>query len=312
MSMFNKLDIVVRIEALLKEKKISAVRFAEAMGGKDNSYNKDIVLSWRKNKSTSYINDMQKIADYLNVSTDYLLTGKVFENTQELTMISVNRILNLPNHDELANNIEEVLKQLNKPKTKTLEESGVGKSFISNIRSGKQFPGIDKFVMLANHLNIPIDRLLGREAKPLIINEELEGILDTKNTSLKGGGILINVNRIMELIAESGNSKNDIEKKCSLSNGVIGKWEKGLQKPSTEAIIEISKFFNVSTDYLLGRSDMKNFEHVQEPTLTVEEQELLEGFRKLDFRGQSAIGQALYKELDRVQHVQGGTEVSGA
>ena len=74
--MFNKLDIVARIEKELSARKIPATRFASDMGGKGRSYGKSTVYSWRKNQSTSYMDDLQDIADYLGVSTDYLLTGK--------------------------------------------------------------------------------------------------------------------------------------------------------------------------------------------------------------------------------------------
>lgn len=63
------------------------------------------------------------------------------------------------------------------------------------------------------------------------------------------------VNRILKLIDESGLSDSAICKELSIGNGIIGKWRKGLQKPSTEAIIKIAEFFNTSIDYLLtGKS----------------------------------------------------------
>lgn len=42
-----------------------------------------------------------------------------------------------------------------------------------------------------------------------------------------------------------------LTREISLTNGLISQWKKGKQKPSTEAIIKLAKFFNVSTDYLL-------------------------------------------------------------
>jgi len=74
--MFNKLDIVARIDSSLKSKKITATSFATAMGGPEKGYSKDTVYTWKNNRSTSYMNDLQNIADYLGVSTDYLLTGE--------------------------------------------------------------------------------------------------------------------------------------------------------------------------------------------------------------------------------------------
>ena len=35
----------------------------------------------------------------------------------------------------------------------------------------------------------------------------------------------------------------------------ITQWKKGIAKPSFDAIIKISDYFNVTTDYLLGRTN---------------------------------------------------------
>lgn len=37
-----------------------------------------------------------------------------------------------------------------------------------------------------------------------------------------------------------------------VSHGTISKWENGKLEPDCDTIVEIAKYFNVSTDYLLG------------------------------------------------------------
>lgn len=59
------------------------------------------------------------------------------------------------------------------------------------------------------------------------------------------------INRILSLIDNSNMSDSAICKELSIGNGIIGKWRKGLQKPSTDAIVKIAQYFNVSTDFLL-------------------------------------------------------------
>lgn len=44
---------------------------------------------------------------------------------------------------------------------------------------------------------------------------------------------------------------------CGLSKNIIGKYEQGERKPSVDVLIILADFFDVSTDYLLGRQ--KNF-----------------------------------------------------
>ena len=42
---------------------------------------------------------------------------------------------------------------------------------------------------------------------------------------------------------------------CGLGTDCIRKYESGERMPETEALIKVADFFEVSTDYLLGRSD---------------------------------------------------------
>lgn len=44
----------------------------------------------------------------------------------------------------------------------------------------------------------------------------------------------------------------EVERAAGISNGTIGKWDK--QNPSIEPLQKLANFFDVSTDYLLGRS----------------------------------------------------------
>lgn len=42
---------------------------------------------------------------------------------------------------------------------------------------------------------------------------------------------------------------------CGLNRNTIKRYEQGTQKPSMDALISIADYFDVSVDYLLGRSD---------------------------------------------------------
>jgi len=88
------------------------------------------------------------------------------------------------------------------------------------------------------------------------------------------------INRILNLIDASNMSDSAICKELSIGNGIIGKWRKGLQKPSTEAIIKIAQYFNVSTDYLLGLSSNPCPKETKSK-ITDEDAHLLETFHEL-------------------------------
>lgn len=62
--------------------------------------------------------------------------------------------------------------------------------------------------------------------------------------------------RIKELAQRQGLSINLLEEKLGYSRNTIYNLKNS--KPSTERISEIADYFNVSTDYLLGRTDNPN------------------------------------------------------
>lgn len=42
---------------------------------------------------------------------------------------------------------------------------------------------------------------------------------------------------------------------CGLSKNIIGQYERGEREPMASSLVEIADFFEVSTDYLIGRQD---------------------------------------------------------
>lgn len=42
---------------------------------------------------------------------------------------------------------------------------------------------------------------------------------------------------------------------CGLSKNIIGQYERGEREPMASSLAEIADFFEVSTDYLIGRQD---------------------------------------------------------
>lgn len=59
------------------------------------------------------------------------------------------------------------------------------------------------------------------------------------------------VERILSLIKQSNINDHMFEKQLGFAQGTIGNWRKKKNKVSTEAIIKLAQYFNVSADYLL-------------------------------------------------------------
>lgn len=62
------------------------------------------------------------------------------------------------------------------------------------------------------------------------------------------------IERVLQLIKSSEKSENALEKAIGLAQGSIKNWRNGKSKPSLDAISQIADYFNVSVDYLLGKT----------------------------------------------------------
>ena len=61
--------------------------------------------------------------------------------------------------------------------------------------------------------------------------------------------------RVQALCQNNGIAISELEKRLNLSNGAIGKWRKS--SPTAEKVAAVASYFDVSTDYLLGLTDVE-------------------------------------------------------
>ena len=61
--------------------------------------------------------------------------------------------------------------------------------------------------------------------------------------------------RLKELRILNNLSQMQLSLKTGLSQSAIAKWELGKTEPTSIAIITLAKFFNETTDYILGLED---------------------------------------------------------
>ena len=96
---------------------------------------------------------------------------------------------------------------------------------------------------------------------------------------------LIFQERFNELVGNA--TQEEIAKKLNTSRQNVGNWKKGKSRPDIFALAEISKAYNVSTDYLLGLTDIKStdttIKDICEYTgLNEKSIELIENIKKYD------------------------------
>ena len=61
--------------------------------------------------------------------------------------------------------------------------------------------------------------------------------------------------RLKELRLEKGITQDKLAQETGLSQAALANWENGKRSPTAAAVITLAKYFNVTTDYLLGVTD---------------------------------------------------------
>ena len=105
------------------------------------------------------------------------------------------------------------------------------------------------------------------------------------------------VERILSLISQNNITAAHLLREAKLNSSSINDWKKGKAKPSYGALVKIADYFNVSVEYLEGKTDNpKPSTPSPKPTtddvinlLGKDRTELLEAFDKLDRDGQNKV-----------------------
>lgn len=61
--------------------------------------------------------------------------------------------------------------------------------------------------------------------------------------------------RLKELRTEKNVGQIELAKAINVSKGIISLWENNLREPKLSNLVALSKFFDVSIDYLVGLED---------------------------------------------------------
>lgn len=65
------------------------------------------------------------------------------------------------------------------------------------------------------------------------------------------------IDRILALMSDNKVTAAKLTREAGITNGLITQWKKRLQNPSTDNLEKLASYFDVSTDYLLGKTDTK-------------------------------------------------------
>lgn len=100
------------------------------------------------------------------------------------------------------------------------------------------------------------------------------------------------VERIKLLASEKKMTISELERKTNLGNGTISRWDSRV--PGVDKLSRVADFFDVSVDYLLGKTDKRRYYELTEKEkndIAVQAEELIEGLtngENLNFYGEPA------------------------
>lgn len=93
---------------------------------------------------------------------------------------------------------------------------------------------------------------------------------------------------LKQLRAKKGVSQLELAKAIGVSNGNVGDWERGRSKPGYDALIALSRFFEVSAGRLLEIPEVSDLVCDGVP-LSEAEADLIAMYRLLDDRGREDV-----------------------
>lgn len=94
---------------------------------------------------------------------------------------------------------------------------------------------------------------------------------------------------LKELRKEKNILQKDVAKELNIKNTTYSNWEVGVSEPDIQSLKKLADFFGVSIDYLVGRESEDGLIVSEGQSLSGDEKELLDGFRRLNAAGKGRI-----------------------
>ena len=104
--------------------------------------------------------------------------------------------------------------------------------------------------------------------------------------------------KLVELRTSKGVTQEDVAQSLSISNKTVSRWENGASTPDLPMVIELAKYYGVTTDTLLGLSEDKK------QSTTEEIRSLFEGLDRREsvlkaFEAVKALVPAMYGTVSK-------------
>ena len=142
----------------------------------------------------------------------------------------------------IGNRIKQLREEKGLKQEELAKEMSVSPSAIGMYETNKREPNNELTVKLANYFNVSTDYLLGK----------------CNNEKLEQSVALGFKDRLVLLRKELGLTQEEFAEKIGYTRTAVSAWEIGRNEPSNSDTLKIANFFGVTTDYLLGKTDVRD------------------------------------------------------
>ena len=215
----------LRLKELRIKHEISQKAVCLALGIPQNTFSQ-----YENNKREPDLNTIAKIAQYFDVPVDDLFCK---EPLFEVKSTSVNHNLTFGMQLKLFR------QQAGMSQMKLSAVLNVSQQTIAKWESGKATPNPEMLSRIADYFDVSVDCLFGRESSP------------QKSTSTVA-------EHLRTLRSERGLYQKEVASFLGVDRTTYVKYELGTSAPSNDILAALADYFDVSVDYLLGRTNLRS------------------------------------------------------
>lgn len=214
---------IERLKELRKQSGLTQQQLADIVGTTQQN-----IAFWETGRQRPKQPSLIKLANYFNVSIDYLLVGKA--QAEEKLSVFPERLKQL--------RVEAKLTQ-----QQMAEAFNIKQPTYAQWETGRTKPKGETLERFADFFNVSTDYLLGKTQPRTELSVFPE--------------------RLRQLRIETDLTQQELAKNLNVSQQIIGLWERGKRKPKIEAITNIAEYFNVSPKYLIGETNNREIETIE-------------------------------------------------
>ena len=147
--------------------------------------------------------------------------------------------------EKFTSNIRKLRNEFKISQPQLAKEIGYGKSVVSSWELGDQTPSAEAIIILSRYFQVSTDYILKMSDDNTILHRYDDFDVDMS----------IFNRRLKELRLKNKLSQDRLANITGIPQSTLSNWEIGKGAPNCSAIITLARYFEVTTDYLLGESD---------------------------------------------------------